>query len=171
MINGVIYKITQYCDENKINYIGSTFRNPHTRYMEHKRWAKYNLWNDSSCKVLFNENYDLLPVMEILDEIQFVSNDEKKNKQILRKLEFFHIQNTKNNINVIKNIGNPNSWYGKNKDKVEENRKSRMIKCKCGCDINYYYYNKHIQTKKHKLYLDLIESKKQIKQLEKSNSN
>lgn len=171
MINGVIYKITQYCDKNKINYIGSTFRNPHVRYMEHKRWSKYNLWNDSSCKVLFNENYDLLPVMDILDEIQFVSNDEKKNKQILRKLEFFHIQNTDNNINIIKNIGNPNSRYGKNKDKIDKNRKSKMIKCECGCDINYYYYTKHIQTKKHKLYLDLIESKKQINQLEKSNSN
>ena len=167
MVNGVIYKITQYCDQNQINYIGSTFRNPHIRYMEHKRWSKYNLWNTSSCKVLFNENYDLLPVIEVLEEIEF-NLINKKNKDILRKLEFFHIQNTKNNINVIKNIGNPNSWYGKNKDSIDENRKSKMIKCECGCDINYYYYTKHIQTKKHSILLDLKQTKKL---LEKSNSN
>jgi len=170
MVNGVIYKITQYCDQNQINYIGSTFRDPHVRYMEHKRWSKYNLWNTSSCKVLFDKKYSLDPVIKVLEEIEF-NLINKENKQILRKLEFFHIQNTKNNINIIKNIGDPNSWYSKNKHKIEMMRKKRMIICDCGCKINYYYYSKHVKTKKHKLYLDLIESKKQIKQLEKSNNN
>lgn len=168
---GYIYKIIQNCDENKINYIGSTFRNPRIRYNEHKRWSKYNLWNTSSCKVLFNEIYDLPPIMEILEEIEFNSNDEKKNKKILRKLEFFHIQNTKNNINIIKKLGNPNNWYGKNKEIIEENRKKRVIQCECGCNVNYYYYHKHLQTKKHKIYLELIENKNKIKQLEKTNYN
>ena len=167
MVNGVIYKITQNCDENKINYIGSTFRDPLIRYGEHKRWSKYNLWNTSSCRLLFDKKYCLDPVIEVLEEIEF-NLINKKNKQILRKLEFFHIQNTNNNINIIKNIGDPNSWYSKNKDKIEQMRQKRMITCECGLHINYYYYNKHIRTKKHAVYLDLIQTKKL---LEKTNNN
>jgi hypothetical protein len=171
MLKGIVYKITQNCDKDKINYIGSTFRNPQTRYQEHKRWAKYKLWNSSSCKVLFDECYSELPKLEILEEIIFVTKNDKKNKQTLRKLEFFHIQNSKNNINVRKKCGDPNSWYGKNKEAIEEKKRNKVMICECGCKINFYYYKKHLQTKKHKIYLDLKNSKKKIEELEKDNGN
>jgi len=168
---GYIYKITQNCDEKKINYIGSTFRNPNIRYQEHKRWSKYNLWNSSSCKILFDKIYDSPPIIETLEKIEFDNSDDKNNKQILRKLEFSYIQNSQNNINTIKKIGDENKWYSKNKVKIEEERKKRIINCECGCTINYYFHKKHLQTKKHKILCELINTKKQIKQLEKTHSN
>lgn len=165
---GYIYKIIQNCDENKINYIGSTFRDPNIRYGEHKRWSKYNLWNTSSCKLLFDKKYDLPPILEILEQIQFNSFDEKKNKEILRKLEFYHIQNSNNCVNIITKIGDPNTWYAKNKSIVEAKRKERVVKCECGSSVNYSFYKKHLQTKKHKIYCELIKSKN--KELKKANN-
>ena len=171
VLTGYIYKITQNCDEKKINYIGSTFRTPKIRYLEHKRWSKYNLWNSSSCEVLFNEKYDELPVLEVLEELIFLDKTLEKSKSILRKLEFSYIQNTENNINKIKKIGNPNTWYGKNKEMVEKKRKANNIVCECGSIVNYHFYKKHLQTKKHNMLCKIIEKDNIINNLKKSNDN
>lgn len=159
MVKGIIYQITQNCDDKKIAYIGSTFRCATVRYKEHQRWARYSLWNSCSCAQLFDNKYDNEPSLKILDEIDFQYDDKVSNGKILRKLEFYYIQNTENLVNKITALGNPQSWYGRNKGYAEAKRKSSIVKCTCGLKINLYYLKKHLTTKKHKLLLEKTDSK------------
>ena len=145
MVRGIIYKVTQ---EDGANYIGSTFRTISIRFSEHKRWAKYGIWNSSSCKALFDDKYQNDPIIEEIDYIDFKDCNDK-NKNVLRTIEFYHIQNSVNNINKIKKLGDPDTWYAKNKQQIKQKRNKKMITCECGQEINYYRRSRHYKTKKH----------------------
>jgi len=153
MVKGLIYKLTQFSDDKKISYIGSTFRCATVRYKEHQRWARYNLWNSSSCSELFDKKYENDPILEILDEIDFKYDDKFLNGKILRKLEFYYIQNTDCIVNKITKLPNPLSYYSRNSQKIEAKKKQNNVICTCGLKINYYYLKKHMTTKKHALLL------------------
>mgnify|MGYP003133140124 FL=1 len=52
---------------------------------------------------------------------------------------------------------------------VEKKRKANNIVCKCGCVVNYHFYKKHLQTKKHNMLCKIIEKDNIINNLKKSN--
>jgi len=109
--NSKIYKII--CNTTGFNYIGSTCQELGKRLNKH-RWDYKNKLNLTSCKILENNNY----------EIVLIENYPCKNKQELLLRERYWIENLEcvNNNLPIMTIDDKviyyKSYYEKNKDNI-----------------------------------------------------
>jgi len=142
MIRGIIYKIYQHdrC------YIGSTTRSVRQRFLEHKRWSKYNLYNSSSCKILFND-YEQDPEYMELDIIELIDLSYAERRR-LRDLEIEWISKTDDTVNKITSKST-NETYMKYREQINKNKKQQRMVCECGTEICSYQKKKHMLSKKH----------------------
>jgi len=151
-----IYLIKNRNDEDKV-YVGSTIRNLHTRFMEHK--SKYINFNKNKSKKKLYQSIECWDdwYIELFEDYPCDNKEEllKKEKEVIKLY---------GTLNIVIPTRDKKEYHLDNKNKKREydleyrkEREKNTLICECGGKYKPRHKSTHYKTK---LHLDYLNAKK-----------
>ena len=177
--NGKIYKIVS--DQTDKVYIGSTIQTLAQRFTDHKKRYREHV---NKANIICLSAFDILKYDDA--QIILIELFPCSKKCELESREYHHIKLEENTVNKrmpsrpIQEWRNDNkliiaqkkaeqyqrnkehilekvkTYYKKNKALIDEKHKAHFI-CECGCEYSYSHKTRHLKSKKHLSFLNIID--------------